>query len=183
MQGSINSECKARLLNTDMLRPHHEGRSGCKLRPRRNRWRAMRRSGGVRRITPSMMAASLSIMVHFSAALITPAECRHSALMTMSRADAASSIGNMRAKSNSRILLYQSNAPKRHRSRNFLARPEGAIPIPVVSSHEPEVMEESDDFVSTGTERQSLVPNFPKFDPRPVRHGRGRMDDCWCAGT
>ena len=53
-------------------------------------------------------------------------------------------------------------------SANMLSRAVGAVPMPVVSGREPEIVKDGHDPVATGTKRHPLVPDFPKFDSGPL---------------
>lgn len=48
---------------------------------------------------------------------------------------------------------------------NLFPRAEGAIPIPVISGREPEVVKNCHDPVTTGIKWHPFVPYFPKFEP------------------
>ena len=57
---------------------------------------------------------------------------------------------------------------------NLLGRAEGAIPVPVVSGREPEVVKNSHDPVTTRTEWHPLVPYLPKFEPGRFISDKGK---------
>ena len=48
---------------------------------------------------------------------------------------------------------------------HLLRRAEGAIPVPLFSGREPEVVKNSHDPVATRTEWHPFVPYLPKFEP------------------
>jgi hypothetical protein len=72
-----------------------------------------------------------------------------------------------RAKGNSSLNIAKVRAtrPIALAAVNLLPRAEGAIPIPVVSGREPEVVKNCHDPVTTGTKWHPFVPYFPEFEP------------------